>query len=149
MESPIPRWLSSDELRKHQGPPVGQITTAVVNAIQREETFTGDRLPPVRKLAEHLGVAVNTVAKAYKRLEDWELVEGRGRAGTVVSTDASQVRDHIRECTAELVRTAQRSGLCVGELHKIVDEVACVHSGQASSMAEEDESNTRSTMLAS
>lgn len=38
----------------------------------------------MRGLAEELGLAPNTVAKAYRALEAAELVEGRGRHGTFV-----------------------------------------------------------------
>src|SRR5690606_21134418 len=44
----------------------------------------GTRLPAVRQLATDLGVAANTVAKAYRQLEAEGHVETRGRGGTVV-----------------------------------------------------------------
>lgn len=45
----------------------------------------GTRLPTVRALAADLDVAVNTVAKAFRRLEEARIVITRGRAGTVVA----------------------------------------------------------------
>ena len=45
----------------------------------------GDRLEPVRELAAQLGVAVNTVASAYRTLGDRGLVVGEGRRGTSVA----------------------------------------------------------------
>lgn len=51
----------------------------------------GDRLPPVRRLATDVGLAVNTVARAYRELEQDGLLEGRGRAGTFVA-DADDAR---------------------------------------------------------
>lgn len=52
----------------------------------------GTRLPTVRALAEELGLAVNTVAKAYRELEDAGVIETRGRHGSFValSTDAAE-----------------------------------------------------------
>ncbi len=45
----------------------------------------GTRLPTVRELAGQLGLAVNTVARAYRELETAGVVETRGRFGTFVA----------------------------------------------------------------
>lgn len=45
----------------------------------------GERLPAIRAVAEHLDLAPNTVAAAYRRLADRGILVGRGRAGTFVS----------------------------------------------------------------
>jgi len=66
-------------------PPVRQIQVCLSRAIQAGTLPPGTRLPTVRALAADLGVAVNTVAKAFRRLEEAGLVMTRGRAGTVVS----------------------------------------------------------------
>lgn len=52
----------------------------------------GYRLPTVRGLAEKLGLAANTVAKAYRALESDGVIETRGRHGTFVAAagDAAQ-----------------------------------------------------------
>lgn len=59
----------------------GQILTQVADGI----LTPGDRLPAVRRLAEDLGIAPNTVARAYRELEGDGLIVGRGRAGTFVT----------------------------------------------------------------
>lgn len=69
--------------------PYAQIRDQVA-AQAREGTLTaGTRLPAVRALAGELGVAVNTVARAYRELEAAGLVETRGRHGTVVTARAA------------------------------------------------------------
>lgn len=45
----------------------------------------GTRLPTVRELAGQLGLAVNTVARAYRELETAGVVETRGRFGTFIA----------------------------------------------------------------
>lgn len=49
----------------------------------------GDRLPPVRRLADLLDLAPNTVAAAYRELAGRGFVVGRGRRGTFVTERAS------------------------------------------------------------
>lgn len=62
----------------------------------------GEKLPPVRQLATHLGINVNTVRAAYQKLETEGLVAIRHGSGTVVlqfdpfhlAQQASPVRTH-------------------------------------------------------
>ncbi|MCL3794353.1 GntR family transcriptional regulator [Actinomyces sp. AC-19-1] len=46
--------------------------------------------------ARALGVAVNTVAKAYRTLEEEGVVEGRGRLGTFVVEPGAGQREALR-----------------------------------------------------
>src|SRR5687767_5667500 len=52
----------------------------------RGELEDGSLLPPVRALADRLGLNRNTVAAAYRQLAERGVVEGRGRGGTVVAS---------------------------------------------------------------
>jgi GntR family transcriptional regulator len=62
-----------------------QLSTAIAERIRRGSLAPGSRLPTVRALAGDLQLAPNTVAKAYRTLEDSGLIEGRGRQGTFVT----------------------------------------------------------------
>ena len=65
-------------------PLVAQLTSQVAWLIARGEVREGERLPPIRSLAEVLGINFNTVRAAYKKLEaDGLVVTQRGR-GTLV-----------------------------------------------------------------
>ena len=66
-------------------PPYEQIRTQVVAMASAGALRAGTRLPTVRTLAGHLGLAVNTVAHAYRALERDGVVETRGRHGTFVA----------------------------------------------------------------
>jgi GntR family transcriptional regulator len=44
----------------------------------------GDRLPAIRQLANDLGLASGTVARAYRELESDGVVSTHGRRGTIV-----------------------------------------------------------------
>ena len=64
---------------------VGQIRHQVALLIADDRIKVGTRLPAVRTLADHLGVNVNTVRAAYKRLQDEGLVVTRHGVGTTVA----------------------------------------------------------------
>ena len=66
-------------------PPYEQIRAQIAESARVGAAPVGMRLPTVRRLAEDLGLAANTVAKAYKELEAAGVVETRGRHGTVVA----------------------------------------------------------------
>ncbi len=62
-----------------------QLASTLAERIHRGSLAPGARLPTVRALAEDLDLAPNTVAKAYRALEEMGLIEGRGRRGTFVA----------------------------------------------------------------
>ncbi|MCS6710737.1 GntR family transcriptional regulator [Brachybacterium sp. EF45031] len=66
-------------------PPVRQIHEAIARAAQDGTLPPGTRLPTVRALADELGIAVITAAKAYRTLREADIVLTRGRAGTVIA----------------------------------------------------------------
>ena len=65
-------------------PPYAQLTEQVGTMIRSGVLPPGARLPAIRHLANDLGVAVNTVGRAYRELEHEGLVATRGRHGTTV-----------------------------------------------------------------
>ncbi|KFF58818.1 GntR family transcriptional regulator [Cryobacterium sp. MLB-32] len=72
--------------------PFEQIRRQLRQQILAGELIAGTRLPTVRRLAADLGVATNTVARAYKELEVAGFVVSRGRAGTMVAANGDAVR---------------------------------------------------------
>ncbi len=68
-------------------PPYEQIRTQIGAQVASGELPPGTKLPTVRALAATLGIAPNTVARAYRELEHTGVVTTRGRAGTVVNGD--------------------------------------------------------------
>src|SRR6476659_7132698 len=72
-------------IRDGSGPPYLQLVERLRTLIERGSLLPGDRLPTVRTLAEQLDLAPNTVARAYRALEDDGWIVGRGRAGTFVT----------------------------------------------------------------
>jgi DNA-binding transcriptional regulator YhcF (GntR family) len=90
-----------------------RLAAAIQTRIRRGSLAPGERLPTVRALAADLGLAPNTVAKAYRRLEEVGLVEGRGRSGTFVAERLPRIPERERrlaEAAAAFVRRAEQLG---------------------------------------
>ncbi|MFV0495597.1 GntR family transcriptional regulator [Mycobacterium sp.] len=87
-----------------------QLRTGVIDGVRAGSLPPGTRLPTVRDLAGQLGVAANTVARAYRELESAAVVETRGRLGTFISrfdpTDAA-----MAAAAEEYVEVARSLGL--------------------------------------
>jgi DNA-binding transcriptional MocR family regulator len=67
-----------------EGSTAAGISISVEYAVTHGTLAPGESLPPVRQLAQDLGVSPNTVAAAYRHLRDRGLVETAGRNGTRV-----------------------------------------------------------------
>jgi DNA-binding transcriptional regulator YhcF (GntR family) len=70
-------------------PPYEQVRGQIAAQVTSGELPPGTRLPSVRALATTLGIAPNTVARAYRELEHSGVVTTRGRNGTVVNGDGA------------------------------------------------------------
>jgi DNA-binding transcriptional regulator YhcF (GntR family) len=99
-------------------PPFAQIRETVRNQVDTGELAPGTRMPTVRQLAGELGVAVNTVARAYRELEALHVIETRGRAGSFVSGD--QVGRAAREAANAFAERARALGLHEEEALQLV-----------------------------
>ncbi|MFF3764309.1 GntR family transcriptional regulator [Streptomyces sp. NPDC001922] len=65
--------------------PYEQVRAQIADQARSGALPVGYKLPTVRGLAEELGLAANTVAKAYRALESDGVIETRGRNGTFVA----------------------------------------------------------------
>lgn len=101
-------------------PPYEQVRVQLARQIGDRTLVAGTRLPTVRQLAADLGLAVNTVARSYRELEDSGLVETRGRAGTFVSAIGDQVRVRAQEAAARYAATVVGLGLDPDEAVQLV-----------------------------
>jgi DNA-binding transcriptional regulator YhcF (GntR family) len=110
-------------------PPFEQLRAQLADAVSSGELVPGDRLPTVRKLAEELGIAPGTVARAYRELETAGVLETRGRNGSFVRGGDDPVREQAR-------RAAEAFAAQIHTLHLDVDEAlalaaAALRSGPA------------------
>src|SRR4051794_3491068 len=82
----VPWTPVSVEATRIEGASAGEIVASVRSLVARGALADGAVLPPVRVLAEQLGLNRNTVAAAYRQLAERGVVEGRRRGGTVVAS---------------------------------------------------------------
>ena len=66
-------------------PPYQQVVAQIRAGIERGELLPDSPLPTVRQLAGDLGIAPNTVARAYGELQNDGWLVGDGRRGTRVA----------------------------------------------------------------
>jgi GntR family transcriptional regulator len=86
-------------------PPYEQLRQQVTALVRAGVLASGARLPAIRQLANDLGLAGGTVARAYRELEGDGLVTTHGRHGTVV---AAAPTDHRTDTPASLLPSARK-----------------------------------------
>ena len=101
-------------------PPFEQLRRQVAAAAAAGTLAPGHRLPTVRQLAADLGLAANTVARAYRELEADGVIETHGRRGTFVASRAAADADTTAAADA-LVDAARRAGMSRDEVQRLVE----------------------------
>lgn len=102
---------------------IGELKLAVLSGRYRD----GDRVLPVRELAIQLRVNPNTVAKAYRMMQEEGLLISRPGGGTFISVpQASALRREREEAVAaelaDVVVKARAFGISPGRLRELLDE---------------------------
>jgi DNA-binding transcriptional regulator YhcF (GntR family) len=101
-------------------PPFEQLRAQFARQIQDRTLPVGTRLPTIRRLAADLGLAANTVGRAYRELEEAGLIETQGRAGSFVSAAGEKSREQARRAAADYASLIARLGIDAGEAVRIV-----------------------------
>ncbi len=105
-----------------------QIGRQVLYAVAKEALRPGDLVPSVRELAVTLAVNPNTVAKAYRDLQNDGVLESlRGEGLRVTRQAGERCRKARRKLLEERMMTvvveAQQGGLTEPEFFALVDDV--------------------------
>jgi len=108
-------------------PVYAQIARQIRARIAGGELPPGTVLPPVRAVASDLGVNLNTVARAYRLLEEEGFVSIRGRGGAVVAAPAREADgERIAGLSDELdilITRLYQAGLSPAEVRRRVEQV--------------------------
>ena len=105
-----------------------QIVTEVKNAALFGRYRHGDRIPPVRELALALRINPNTVAKAYRILQDEGWLESRPGGGNFIIFQEemeveSRREDTIRQDLAAIWQKAKTLGIGKDRLTAMLGEI--------------------------
>jgi GntR family transcriptional regulator len=116
-------YITIDE--KDKRPLYQQVADEIKGLIAAGELPQGSSLPPVRQVAADLGVNLNTVAFAYRRLQKEGLIKVRHGSGALVTSRIAgqkpddQVKSQLRAALTDLVL----AGLTRAEISALVYEV--------------------------
>ncbi|OII70560.1 GntR family transcriptional regulator [Streptomyces sp. CC77] len=102
--------------------PFEQLRAQIAEQARTGRLPVGGKLPTVRALAEELGLAANTVAKAYRVLEADGVVETRGRAGTFVAAAGDAAERRAAAAAAAYAAEASRLGLTRAQAQSAITE---------------------------
>jgi GntR family transcriptional regulator len=102
---------------------VNQVTYLVASGV----LVPDEELPPIRALAEQLVINPNTVARAYRELEQAGVVYKRGTAGTFVSAGSSPLARReklkiLRRRVDALLADARHMEISVETIKALIDE---------------------------
>jgi GntR family transcriptional regulator len=115
-------YITIDELDAR--PIYRQVADEIKALIARGSLSEGMALPPVRQVADDLGVNLNTIAAAYRELQKEGLLKVRHGSGAVVSSrrltqqSDADLRKGLRASLAHLAL----AGLPKSEIVEIVNE---------------------------
>ena len=102
-------------------PPYEQVRRQIAEGAASGTLAAGHKLPTVRQLATDLGLAANTVAKAYRALEGDGVIETHGRRGTFIAS--RKITDAQAESGAQTyARLARTQGLSLDEAIRLVEQ---------------------------
>jgi len=101
-------------------PPFEQLRVQVIAAVRDGSLVPGTRLPTVRKLADELGLAANTVARTYRELEHDEIIETRGRHGSFIAATGDATHKQAQLAASAFADRMAQLGLGADEALAIV-----------------------------
>lgn len=109
-------------------PIYAQIVDQIQNLVLGGRLVPGDQLPTVRQLALDLRVNFNTVARAYRLLDDAGLISTQqGRGTYILEAPNEQVSQRLRQealqgLTQRYLEEASRLGCSPQEVHQTFEE---------------------------
>lgn len=102
-----------------------QLRNQIVMGIATSQLMVGDSLPSVRQLAEHIGINMHTVNKAYSVLRQEGYIKLDRRKGAVIAIDYDRVL-----ATNQMISMLQpilAEGICKNisreDVHQMVDDI--------------------------
>ena len=103
-------------------PPFEQLRSQVIAAVRSGELAHDTRLPTVRALAAELGLATNTVARAYRELERDSVIETRGRFGSFIAPNGDSAQRNARAAADAFATRIEQLGVSSADALTLVTD---------------------------
>ena len=102
-----------------------QLRNQIIMGIATDMIREGDTLPSVRQMADHIGINMHTVNKAYSLLRQEGFVTIDRRRGAIIALDVDKIKA-LEEMKQNLMVALAR-GCCKNitraEVHNLIDEI--------------------------
>ena len=106
-----------------------QIAHGILGLLERGELKANDQLPPIRTLADELGVNFNTVARAYRLLDQRSVISTQQGRGTYIlgpgqkRTSGKTKKENIEQLTRFYLRKAKYLGFKPEEIKNCFEKI--------------------------
>lgn len=102
-----------------------QLRNQIIMGIATDMIREGDTLPSVRQMADHIGINMHTVNKAYSVLRQEGFVKLDRRRGAVVSLDVDKIQaiDEMRQNLDVVLACGICRDVSREEAYQLVDEI--------------------------
>ncbi len=97
-----------------------QLRSSILEQVRGGKLIAETKISTVRGLAEELGIAPHTVAKAYKELETQGVIEARGRLGTFIASGGDPTEDRAARAAMAYVAELRALGLDDERIRQLV-----------------------------
>ncbi len=102
-----------------------QLRNQIIYGIATSQLQEGENLPSVRELAEHIGINMHTVNKAYTILKQEGYLKLDRRKGAVVAVDYNKLQaiENMRDELRVVLARAFCKNISCEEAHEIVNDI--------------------------
>lgn len=102
-----------------------QLRNQIVIGIASAEIREGDALPSVRQLADHIGINMHTVNKAYTVLRQEGFITLDRRKGAVIALeiDKAKALEELKKDFQILMAESRCRNISREEVHQLIDEI--------------------------
>ena len=108
-----------------------QLRNQIIIGIAADRIREGDSLPSVRQLADHIGINMHTVNKAYSVLKQEGFIKLDRRRGAVIALDVDKLRamEELQKEMAVILARAICKRVSRQEVYALVDEIYDYYAG--------------------
>lgn len=101
--------------------PYDQLRQQIIEQVHSGDLIAGTKIPTVRAMAADLGLAANTVAKAFRALSEQGVIETRGKQGTFIASGADPVQARAEQAATSFAHTVRALGYSDAEIVAMVE----------------------------